>query len=766
MSARILRRFALLLLALPLWAQAAVDAPDHVFYGNVSLFGGPAANGTLIEVRTHPGGVSLARYVLGRDARLGSQYALRIPMDVVDPRRPGYARNGDPVQIFVGPQLAAETSVGAEGIAVRLDLDPQNMGTGPGVTVAATSMFEGNAGVSAMAFPVSLNTTSPDPVQIEWTTLNGTATGGAACAPGVDFVQDSGMTEIAPGLLTGSIDVLICGDTQVEPDETFTLSLTRVVNGVAAQTQITGTILDDDNVPMILMDPARVSEPGSGSVPMVFTARLSRTAGADVQFTWATQNLEAQAGSDYIAANGELTIPAGELEGTIAVQVLADAQIEPPERFRLQLSNPVRAQLAQTSVTGIINDPRHTPVFEHEADVLGGPAGVVSLVRPSDVAVSPDGTHLYAVSELGDAVYVFARDGMGVLVFMQHYTSASPGFGAAHLDGARDIELSADGRFAYVAARGSNAINVFERDAGSGALNLLQVQINNQADAQAVGGTVRGLNRPSAIALAPDGGHLYVVSSTGNTLAGFARDAQSGQLRFVEVETNGVDDPGDAGPAVVALDRPSGVALSQDGRQVYVAARFGNAVLEFTRDADVDSPSYGKLVFRSAHRNGLLGVQGLQGAFALAVSPDDRHVYIVSEADNSVVLFDRAQDTGALSWRRQWRKGDLRIPGLGGAQAIRITADGEEVYVAGFADHSLTVFRRALSSTAAMQAGSLDPIQSMFDGDGANQEMAGPVAIAISPEQRNVYVAANLDNAIVRFGRLAVTTHIFKAGFE
>jgi DNA-binding beta-propeller fold protein YncE len=764
MNALICRSVSALLL-LPLLATAAVEAPDHVLYGNVSIFGAPAPYGTIVEVRSNPGGESMARYVLGRDARLGSQFALRIPMDVVDPRRPGYARQGDPVQVFVGPQLAAETSVGAEGFAVRLDLDPQNMGSGPGVTVASAMMFEGNAGTSPLVFPISMNTTSGDPVQVEWSTLSDTATGGVSCQSGVDFVTDTGMSEIAPGDLTGSIQVLVCGDVEVEVDERFTLSITRVVNGVAAQTQIVGTILDDDNIPQIVIDPARVGEPSSGSVPMTFIARLSRTSTADVQFAWAAQNLEATAGSDFVSANGVLVIPAGEVEGIVSVQVLADAPIEPPERLQLVLSNPLRASLAQTTVPGTITDPRHTPVIEREDDSLGGPGGVTALVQPSDIVVSPDGAQLYAVSESGDAVLQFQRDEVGALSFVRSYTGAMPDFEAAKLDGPRDIELSADGRFVYVAARNSNAINVFGRDAANGDLSLVQVLSNNQADASAAGGTVRGLNGAAALALTPDGAHLYAVAGIGNTLATFARNTDTGQLVFVEVETNGIDDPSDAGAAVVALERPSGLAVSRDGGQVYVASRFGNALLVFGRDSDSQSEGYGRLVYRTSHRDGLLGIEGLGGAFALAVSPDDKHVYVASESDNALVLFDRASD-GSLTRRKQWTKGDLRLPGLGGAQAIQISEDGKEIYVAGFADHSLTVFRRVTVDSASSVAGDLSPLQSVFDGDGDNQDMAGPVAIAISPEQRNVYVAANLDNAIVRFGRLAATTTLFGSGFE
>jgi hypothetical protein len=130
-------------------------------------------------------------------------------MDTVDPRRDGYARPGDPVRIFVGPQLAAETSVGADGIAVRLDLDPQNMGTGPSVLVANASAFEGLSQPSLLNFPISMNTTSTDPVEVEWSTTDGSATGvsatgGMACGPNADYVIDEGTETVAPGSLNAT----------------------------------------------------------------------------------------------------------------------------------------------------------------------------------------------------------------------------------------------------------------------------------------------------------------------------------------------------------------------------------------------------------------------------------------------------------------------------------------------------------------------------------------------------------------------------------
>lgn len=754
------RFLALALLLSPTLATAAIDAPDHVIYGNATVFGAPASYGTIIEARTWPGDVRIARYELGRQQNLGAQFALRFRMDAVDPRRSGYARTGDPVRLYVGNQLAAETVVGAEGVAVRLDLDPQGMGTGPSVIVDDVARFEGNTEPVLMNFPVRMNTTSADAVSLEWSTANGTATGGVSCQPGVDFVQDDGVTTIAPGGLQGTISVLVCGDTLVEADETFSVNLDRVVNGVPARVVITGTILDDDDVPTISVLPARVAEPVAGTTPANFVVRLSRSSAADVRFDFATQDMTAIAGLDYVASSGTFTVPAGSIEATLQVAVLADAAVEPTEQFRVLLSNPVQGRLGQDAVLGTIEDPGFDPLLGHDGDLIGGEGGITSLAQPSAIVISPDDGHAYVASESGDRILHFTRDASGSLVFVSAYAGNDPALATARLDGPTDLRISGDGQFLYAAAHAGNAVLVFQRGA-DGALTWVHSQANNVADETATGGTVRGLDGARAIALSPDDGHLYVASAASDAVAVFARDATTGRLRFLEAEVDGVDDATDAGGAPVALDQPAAIVVSPDGGQVYVASRFGNALQTFQRDAA------GLLSFVSAHRDGQLGIEGLGGAAGLAITPDGKHLYVASESDNALALFDRGSE-GTLVQRKVWTKGAGGINGLGGAQAVMLSRDGSELYVAGFGDHSVTAFARITADAVGpgRAEGDLQRKQTLFDGDPGLDRLAGPVALAVSHDDRNVYVAANIDNAIVRFRRLAITDPVFSDDFE
>lgn len=70
---------------------------------------------------------------------------------------------------------------------------------------------------------------------------------------------------------------------------------------------------------------------------------------------------------------------------------------------------------------------------------------------------------------------------------------------------------------------------------------------------------------------------------------------------------------------------PEWVAISPDGAHVYVASVVSDAVAVFGRDAGT-----GALTFVESERNGIAGVTGLDGAFAVTVSPNGASVYVAS----------------------------------------------------------------------------------------------------------------------------------------
>jgi hypothetical protein len=112
-------------------------------------------------------------------------------------------------------------------------------------------------------------------------------------------------------------------------------------------------------------------------------------------------------------------------------------------------------------------------------------------------------------------------------------------------------------------------------------------------------------------------------------------------------------------------------------------------VAVFSRNA-----STGQLTFVERHVDGMGGVDGLDSARAVAVSPEGRQVYIVSDVDNAVVAYSRSPSSGALTFEELLRDGVSGVDGLGGARSVTFSPGGEHVYAASYLDDAVAVFCR------------------------------------------------------------------------
>ncbi|HKP36459.1 MAG TPA: choice-of-anchor D domain-containing protein, partial [Pyrinomonadaceae bacterium] len=103
-----------------------------------------------------------------------------------------------------------------------------------------------------LTFTVSLSPASTQTVTVNYTITNGpatAATGGAACTTGVDYINTGGMLTFIPTDTSEVIDVPICPDSDVEPDENFTVTLSTPTNALITTASGTGTIQNDDAAP-------------------------------------------------------------------------------------------------------------------------------------------------------------------------------------------------------------------------------------------------------------------------------------------------------------------------------------------------------------------------------------------------------------------------------------------------------------------------------------------------------------------------------------
>ena len=125
----------------------------------------------------------------------------------------------------------------------------------PALAVNGISVTEGQSGTTAATFTVTLSPVSTQTVTVSYATSNGTATAGS------DYVAASGVLTFAPGVSTRPVSVTLNGDTTVEPNETFGITLSGATNAVLGTASGTGTITNDDTAaaPTVTVSPTTVT---------------------------------------------------------------------------------------------------------------------------------------------------------------------------------------------------------------------------------------------------------------------------------------------------------------------------------------------------------------------------------------------------------------------------------------------------------------------------------------------------------------------------
>ncbi len=121
--------------------------------------------------------------------------------------------------------------------------------------------------------------------------------------------------------------------------------------------------------------------------------------------------------------------------------------------------------------------------------------------------------------------------------------------------------------------------------------------------------------------------------------------------------------------------------------------------------------------------SGCRALAGLEGASAITISPDGRFVYVASELSGAVRGFLRNRSTGALKplyghggCISSGKRGGPRrapapstVPQLAGARSIALSPDGRELYVAAFDPGAVVVLQTRSPQRGARRAASQLP---------------------------------------------------------
>jgi DNA-binding beta-propeller fold protein YncE len=434
-----------------------------------------------------------------------------------------------------------------------------------------------------------------------------------------------------------------------------------------------------------------------------------------------------------------------------------------------------------------------------------------------DVAVSPDGQSVYVTGTAANAVAAFSRDpNSGDLTQLASpadcITSNASGCGTTSANAITDpgsLVVSPENGDVYVASPdgGSSALVALARAPvaqPTGALTQL-LEPNNCVGvpgglAAHVGGsvpfgsvgcdTLLTSGDPSQstvdVAVSPDGKSAYEVLND-NELAEFSRDATTGAL----TEIGCVSDAAPTGctSAQVGMDSPTAVAVSSDGKNVYVTGGADNAVAEFSRTTSGVNTG---LLTQLGGTGACVGETGgggsctndvgygLDNPTGIAVTFNGDDVYVTGAGDNAVAELARDPSTGALtplsapnaclsdgtvmpsSQCTNTSVGlGLDTPNTNAEADLAISLDSANVYVSvgNFGDDGDIAELHRNNTTGALSqlASPNDCVTSDAADTGCSTDNAvdvdGPEQIAIDPDGQNVYAADLGASAVLEFDR-------------
>ena len=300
----------------------------------------------------------------------------------------------------------------------------------------------------------------------------------------------------------------------------------------------------------------------------------------------------------------------------------------------------------------------------------------VALSGAVSISVSPDGKSIYAASYFSDAVSIFDRDpATGVLTQKAgaagcisedgtsgypDYTSGACSDGKA-LEGVYSIAISPDGKSAYAASWLGDAVVIFDRDPATGALTQKPGTAGCISQTGTVGACATGvaLKGAQSVVLSPAGTSVYVASDDSNAVVIFDRDPATGALTQKPGTAACISENGTGGFCRdgTALYGASSITLSADGKSIYAASDFSDAVSIFDRD-----PATGELTQKPGtagcvSEDGTSGYPeymaeacsdglALDGPHSIIVSPDGENAYASSHFSDAIAVFDRSDGIG------------------------------------------------------------------------------------------------------------------------
>lgn len=296
---------------------------------------------------------------------------------------------------FAGRQVTPRWILAALVAAVVLTVAPPALADVPVCSLPDNSFAEGDGGIFVPAFKADCTAPVPADLLFHLRTADGTAV-----APADYQALD---TDAGPNGQELEVVVVIVGDTLVEPDETFTLTVSDPSGRVTfSKPTATITIVDDDK-PHCSIEDASFSEGDGGDTIFQFQTACDRPLTQDLSFHIKTADGTAVHDLDYYGIDGDGSVSAGQQLINHGVRIIGDTRDEPDETFTYTISDPAGTVVfaKDTATITILDDdePSSGPCILL-SDTSVSVSGIASTPATRQFA-SPD--HRLTVTNCGDA---------------------------------------------------------------------------------------------------------------------------------------------------------------------------------------------------------------------------------------------------------------------------------------------------------------------------------------------------------------------------
>jgi DNA-binding beta-propeller fold protein YncE len=231
--------------------------------------------------------------------------------------------------------------------------------------------------------------------------------------------------------------------------------------------------------------------------------------------------------------------------------------------------------------------------------------------------------------------------------------------------------------------------------------SLSQLPASNCVSEEEAGGTLActmlvrsGLSSTYEVQVSPEDNNAYSVAING-ALVEYSRNQATGALAVIGCVTSEttVCAPNNETKEITAMLKPAAITISPDGKNVYVVTQGHDNLIEFSRNSETGILSeIGCISYENTSTCATTGAKGLNEPYGVTVSPNGENVYVASYADQAVAEFSRSPSTGELTQLASPNNcisstsasgcGVTNAIGLEHAIGVVVSPGNEDVYVA------------------------------------------------------------------------------------